>query len=439
MWSVRRNLSTCLRRGFPLLTMKTSLAPTVRCCTTSSTQLLHRSTPSLEKGIGLSYTCRLLNSICAAEQPYAVKRKRIRGAVHKMEAGIVDSLAVAKASLGAEERRELMRRWLRALSRSVMYLPRCDEGHNGEGMAEAGVFSSSTRRHSSGSAVAATSDEAAAWSGASPFFSLQTNDVLCLCLRECVLGGAADVQHDERRNDLRSRHDYMRELLKDAVTLELGDVEALQHLVHVLTTVEACRHHTPMEAVQLLHDISLAVKRCKLPAPPLDRLLSVLPGATLSARESLMVLGALHRISTVHAGDVVASVSRKATAQVPSYNVKDVVYGLEVAALLPGCHEAYARAVLDRAGVLAPSMTPRQLGAVCKYVALLNPTCRQNTLAYSCGTELRRLLPLLVERAEQLLGHFHLRDSRNVLRCFREHKVRHSLIFSRLTPVAEDK
>ncbi|KPA82533.1 hypothetical protein ABB37_03576 [Leptomonas pyrrhocoris] len=420
MLFTRRSLGTCVRHTGPF-SGKAPLYLSIRCCaTTSSVSLTHSSTVP-QSNVSLSYTCRLLDTICGADQPTFVKRKRIQGAVRKMEAGIVDSFAAASSTVSPAEKQKLLRRWLQSLSHSVEYMPRL-ESCGADDATEPERFSSRSPRRSRHTSAG----DAETWSGASPFFSLQTSDVLCLCLRECVM------------NVVDTQPELLQELLEYAVVLELGDAEVLQHMLHALTKTDVCRRRTAAEVVQLLHYISLAAKRCKLPAPPLDRLLSVLSGATLTARESLMVLCALHRIPTVHAGDVVTSVSRKAAAQASTYNVKDVVYGLEISALLAGCNVAYAAAVLDRAGVLAPSMTPRQLGSVCKYVALLNTTRRQNTLAYSCGAELRRLLPLLVERAEQLLGQFHLRDSRNVLRCFREHKVRHSLIFSRLTPLAED-
>lgn len=434
MWFVRRSLGTCVRRAVPIA-VSTSFAPSLRFCATISASpppaevaAFNSSLPS----VSLTYTCRLLDTICAAKQPEQVKRKRVRGAVHKMESSIVDSFAAASAIAPPQKRLACLQEWLRALAQSVEYLPRHDLHHSAGAAVddEAERFSSRSPRRTRSSAAAGEADDDA-WSGASPYFTLQTNDVLCLCLRECAMAAPEDHTHRAAQTRLRS-------LLQYAVVLELGDVEVLRHLVHALTTVDACRHLSPQEAVPLLHFISLAVKRCKLPAPPLDRLLSLLPGATLTARESLLVLGALHRMPTVHAGDVVASVSRRAAPQVATYNVKDVVYGLEVSSLLAGCSEVYAAAVLDRAGALSMSMTPHQLGSVCKYVALFSPARRQNTLAYACGAELRRLLPLLVERAEQLVRQFHLRDSRNVLRCFREHKVRHSLIFSRLTPIADD-
>ncbi|KPI88236.1 hypothetical protein ABL78_2660 [Leptomonas seymouri] len=421
MWWARRGFGACVRRAMPFR-VEVPRLPSVRCFTTtpSSSPLAPTSDVS-QSSVSLSYTCRLLDNIRGSNQSVSVKRKRIRGAVHKMEAGVVDSFAAASATLLPAEKHELMRQLLQSLSQSVEYLARHEGCRKGD-VEESERFSSrSPRRHRHTS-----TGDVEVWSGASPFFSLRTNDILCFCLRECAMD-VGDTQPV-----------LLQELLKYAVVLELGDVEVLQHMAHALTTVDACRQRTTAELVQLVHYISLAVKRCKLPAPPLDRLLSSLSVATLNARENLVVLGALHRMPTVRAGDVVASVSRRAAAQVSAYNVKDVVYGLEVSALLAGCSEVYASALLDRAGVLAPATTPRQLGSICKYVALLNPSRRDNNMAYSCGAELRRLLPLLVERAEQLLGQFHLRDSRSVLRCLREHKVRHSLLFSRLTPLAED-
>ncbi|AIN97875.1 hypothetical protein LPMP_203810 [Leishmania panamensis] len=338
-----------------------------------------------------------------------------------MESSVVDSFAATTMSLTTPQRRDFMRHWLRSLAGIVKYLSRQERPFGVPGRVEADRFSPRSSRR-----ARRAPDKDETWSGASPYFSLPASDLLCLCLRESAMA------------DPRTGPDVLRELLLCAVKLELGEMEVLQHIVNVLTNADACRHQTSSEQVELLNSVSLAVKRCKLPRPPLDRVLCILPRATLSVRENLQVLSSIHRLQHTHMTDVVATVSRKAAQQTNEYSVKDVIYGLEVAALLPGCNEVFVAGVLLRAGALAPHMSAKHLGAVCKYVALLNPSRRQNTLSYSCGKELRALLPLLVERTEQLLGHFRLHEARHVLRCFREHKVRHSLIFSRLTPIAVD-
>ncbi|KAK7197091.1 hypothetical protein NESM_000654100 [Novymonas esmeraldas] len=415
MWHTQRVLGTCLRRS----------ARPAAAAGVATPLRLRASVASSDAAAGpvcLHYTCRLLRSICAQSQSEEVKHRRLRGAVLRLESSVVDSFSAAMAPLAAGERRELMLRWLRSMASATRYLHRQEASSfmEADGV-EVGRFSPRAPRH-----ARHDTDDGETWSGASPYFSLATSDLLCLCVRECAMA------------DARTDHATLRELLGCAVQLELGDVEVLQHIVHALTKADACRNQSPSEQVQLLCHVSLAVKRCKLPTPPLDRVLCVLPRATLNARESLQVLSSLHRLKHAHAIDVVASVSRKAARQAEEYNGKDVVFALEAAALLPGCSDVFVGCVLRRTGTLAATMTSQQLGAVCKYVALLNPSRHQNTLAHSCGAELRCLLPLLVERAETLVGTLSMNEARYVLRCLREHKVRHSLLFSRLTPVTED-
>ncbi|KAG5491835.1 hypothetical protein JIQ42_01744 [Leishmania sp. Namibia] len=415
MWYGQRRLGGFLRRWAKSSTPWIAVAPHRLSSTTSLTS------SATVAPVNLSYTCHLLDSICREPQADPVKRKRVRGAVRQMESSIVDSFAATTMSLTPPQRLDLMRHWLRSLAAAVRYLsrledsPRTPENDEGDRFS---LRSSRRARHDP--------HEGETWSGASPYFSLPTSDLLCACLRECAMG------------DPKTGPEVLRELLLCAVKLELGELEVLQHIVHILTKTDACRHQTPSEQVELLNNVSLAVKRCKLPVPPLDLVLCGVLRTTLSARENLLVLSSIHRLKHTHAADVAAIVSRRAAKQIGEYNFKDVVYALEVAALLPGCNEVFVAGVLKRAGTLAPRMSPKQLGVVCKYVALLNPSRRQNTVAYSCGRELRALMPLLVERAERLLGQFRLHEARYVLRCFREHKVRHSLIFSRLTPIAED-
>ncbi|KAG5468455.1 hypothetical protein LSCM1_02435 [Leishmania martiniquensis] len=413
----RRQLGNILRHWAKLSIPGSRVAPYRLFSTTPLTV----SSSAASSPVDLSYTCHLLDSIRGEQQADTVKRKRVRGAVRKMEATLVDSFAAATMSLTPQQRLDLMVHWLRSLAAVAKYLSRREDSPCTPESVEVDRFSPRSSKR-----VRHETREGETWSGASPFFSLPTSDLLCACLRECAMANP------------RAGPDALRELLLCAVKLELGEVEVLQHIVHALTREDVCRLQTPSEQVELLNYVSLAVKRCKLPLPPLNRVLSALLGATLSARENLLVLSSIHRLKHTHATDVVAVVSRRAAKQTGTYNFKDVVYGLEVAALLPGCTDVFVASVLLRAGALAPLMSPRQLGAVCKYVALLNTSRRKNAVAYSCGRELRSLVPLLVERAERLLGQFRLHEARYVLRCFREHNVRHSLIFSRLTPIAAD-
>ncbi|GET92475.1 hypothetical protein, conserved [Leishmania tarentolae] len=417
MWFGRKRLDCCLGKWAKSTVTQSAVAP-LRFISTSSATV---TSSAAVAPVDLSYTCRLLDSICSAQQSIPIKRKRVRGAVQRMESSVVDSFAAATVSLRTSQKRDMMYQWLRSLAAAVNYLPRQEASLDASQGIEADRFSQRLSRR-----ARHDTHESENWSGASPYFSLPTSDLLCLCLRECAMASpTADPE-------------VLHNLLLCAVKLELGEVEVLKHIVHVLTTTELCRRRTPSEQVELLNIVSLAVKRCKLPLPPLDRVLCVVLGATLSARENLVVLSSIHRLQHMHTVETVAAVSRKAAEQTAEYNIKDVVYGLEVAALLPGCNEVFVAGVLLRAGELAPNMSPKHLGAVCKYVSLLNPSRKQNTFSYSCGRELRALLPLLVERTEQLLGHFRLQEARYVLRCFREHRVRHSLIFSRLTPIAGD-
>lgn len=268
-------------------------------------------------------------------------------------------------------------------------------------------------------------EEVQSWAGSSPYFPTAVNDALCLCLVRAATPTAAP-------RDLRG-------LLESAVCLELAETETLQLICQRLTSREAVQRATPAELVDTLRLISLAVKRCKLQTPAVDRVLCQLVASTLTPRESLHVLSSLLRLKEKRAVEVCATVSRKAVPHTAAYSAKDLSYALAAITYLTGCNEVYAGAVLTRCTTLAPTMSPTELGDVCKYVGLLNPTRRTNDVATTCAKELSRLLPALANRAEQLVGSFSFRDARYVLRCLTQHKVRHSLLFSRLTPIATNE
>lgn len=373
---------------------------------------------NMRRSQGFVSHARMLQMIARGDDTPSQKRRRVQGIVRKMEAHCVDWLAELTLSTrsdpgNANEAAVL----LAALKQAKPFL----ESHRLERMG--GIDSRKVQQF-----VSRDEADEGEWSGVSPYFGPELSDALCLCLR---LAAAPSSQTPAAQQ---------RELLDCAVTLELSDTDALQTLVRVLTSREYCATCSAHELVETLRLLSLAVKRCKLQPPPLDHVLCRLPGErALSARDALQVLSSLVRLKdSQRAVEVANAVSRNAVASVPLYTVKDVVYGLEAVAILNTCHEAYAGAVLDRCTELAPSMTPRALGDVCKYVALLQPHRPANNVAVSCSREIRRVLPALAQRAEELVGTFSLRDARYVLRCLTQHKVRHSLLFSRLTPFASD-
>lgn len=349
--------------------------------------------------------CRLLARILRGGDEDAVKARRVRGVVRQLEAHHVDWLARDFVSAPPAQ---VGRAALEALALSVAYLSRQRSGSRSSSFADA-------------------SDDAE-WVGSTPFFSPELSDALALCFQHAAHDRAATVADDLA-------------LLDCTVRLELADGDTLGYLVGRVVSRSACAGRSPEALVEVLRLVSLAVKRCKLTTtPPMEHVLAPLPSAQLSARDALQVLSSLLRLKhAVWAIDVGEAVSRRSVPQVRRYTARDVIYGLEAVALLDSCSEVYAAAVLDRCAELAPSLTAPQLGDVAKYVALLNPTRRSgNTVALACENELSRTLPAMVERAEQLIGTFTIRDARCVLRCLSEHRVRHTMVFSRLTPLISE-
>ncbi|AAZ10659.1 hypothetical protein, conserved [Trypanosoma brucei brucei TREU927] len=335
---------------------------------------------------------RLLCKVVEGDNPESIKRKRIRGVVRKIEGEYTNWLG--------ECGRGDCFLMLTSLAKSARYLG---------------------RKVQQGTAGFKQDDE---WSGVSPFFSPGVNDWLCALLQR----SASFVTGPEE----------CMVLLTVAVDLELGDTQTLRQLCGWVTGKQYTLRASLEELVCVLRLISLLVKRCRMPIPSLDNMLFRLLGATLDSRQSLTVLSSMVRLRERSSVDVVRCISRRATVTVNSYTVRDVIYALEAISLLNCCHEAYAGAVLDRCTVLCVELKPTELGSVCKYVALLNVSRANNSIALACARELRRLLPALLSRTEALLGRFSLRDARCVLRCLEQHNVRHSVVFSRLTPLVSD-
>lgn len=340
--------------------------------------------------------CRLLRTITSSHDSVSVKRRRLSGVLAKLETSGVEWIAEAPSEAQRAKGCKLL---LSTLSAAVPLMKQKDNLQLGGGVGMSG---------------------SATWSGVSPYFTETTNDTLCMCLQLSTKSASGPVE--------------LLELLGIAVNLQLSAIEPLECLVVQLTTRSFCAQAPLSQLVELLRLLSLAVKRCKLPPPPLDYLFCRLPHANLGSRESLQVLSSLVRLNDNKGREVCSVVSRKASQQVETYTVRDVIYGLEAVAMLDTCNCTYAGVVLDRCAELAPTMNSKEVGDVCKYISLLNTHRSRNAVAFALTPELRRVLPAIVERAQQLLGQFSLRDARCILRCLNEHHVRHSILFSRLTP-----
>ncbi|EPY21749.1 hypothetical protein STCU_08506 [Strigomonas culicis] len=324
----------------------------------------------------ISQHIRLLDEIGASAAPAWRKKKRVQGVVSALKRHHIDWFA----EVVSDERAfpAVASRLLVSLTRVSPFLtPLPTEGQH---------------------ARQGWSDGEEVWAAASPYFTGDLNDVLCLCLQVSAHG----TQSGEEELAL----------LRAAVVLQLADVEALQYLCTKLTGRPLLAQFDRSRHVEVLKLISLGVKRCKMPAPPLDYLFSQLAVAALTPREKIEVLSSLLRLKEVAATELCGIVSRKATADVAHYTVKDVLYALEALSFLEGCNSAFGGAVLDRCAALSPQLRPHELGDACKFVALLNPRRPRIHIGTSCAKELRRLLPALVERTQTVLGQCSVRDAR---------------------------
>ncbi|CCW67164.1 unnamed protein product [Phytomonas sp. Hart1] len=329
---------------------------------------------------------------------FAIKQKRITGVLQKLEAH--------------------HQAWLEEVAMDPQLPFHCFSLI--EGLTKARPFFGKGRREEHVSSA----EEDSGWDGASPYFSEGLNDTLCVCLRSAIPhhGSAAALTT----------------LLRGAVELELVELSALQHITHQLTRRELPPGPSAADAVEVLWLLSLAVKRCKLPPPSLNSLLCGLSGAKLTPREALHVFSALVRFRDRSTNEVFEILTRRAVVDVGAYTTRDVVFALQAITLLDNSNIAYARASLQRCAELAPKMSAKEIGDVSKYLALLHSGRKYNSIAEGCAKELREALPAIAACAEELLGSFTLRDARNVLKCLTVHKVRHAILFSRLTPFVLD-
>ncbi|EPY38795.1 hypothetical protein AGDE_05134 [Angomonas deanei] len=334
----------------------------------------------------LIHHVRLLNRIADSGDSVGVIQKRLRGLLRVFEASFVEWLTVETSH--EEELQAVCIYVLMSFAKIVHFMKVDNECKKGE----KGLFSDNVV------------------------------DALNMCLMIAVQG-------EEDKATLHA-------LFHCAVTLFLDDTKTLRGMVAEITSKEYCASLSSDALVSLLRDISLSMKRGKLPLVPVHNLLFLLPSVPLTARENLSVLSSLLRMKGVKTVEAVSLVSRKGAKDVlTTYNAKDVVFGLEVVAYLDGCHPEYASAVLSRCAEVARVMDGRQLGMACKYIALLNDKRATNKIGVQCAKEVRRVLPPIVERAEELLGQFTFQDARYVVRCLSEHHQKHSIVLSKLSPV----
>lgn len=336
--------------------------------------------------------CRLLNEINSSSANLYTKQRRARGVVGKLERDVAEWLE--PASDGSQRSRGTFTSLLVTLA-SIRHLLQ-DPGASGSSHSlEAGRE----------------------WTGCSRFCTPEFNDILNVCAESALKES--------------SSHKASLKLLEAIVLLELpgGPLETLcRRVAHSdclteLSTVECQR------ALQL---ISLGVKHCKISAPPLLPLFSRLSSAELDQRGTLSVLSSLVRLKSPQATGLTRLISRRSIGHVESFSTQDVIFALTAAAFLPNVDEVYRCQVIDRCAQLCPSLTASEVGDVCKYVGLLNASRRTINVSTSCELAIKRLLLFLASRCHQLESQFSLRDARYVLRCFKQHDVRHSIVFFKL-------
>lgn len=224
-------------------------------------------------------------------------------------------------------------------------------------------------------------------------------------------------------------------LLSSAVDLGLHS-EAVDQLCRKAISTECLHDRTPpRELATTLRLLSLAVKRCQVVPPSLFTLFSHISAASqIENRDVLQILSSLVRLQSAFDIDVARSVSRRGVDHVAHYTTRDVVFALTAIAYLPQMDERYTTEVLCRCAQLCPGLNAASLGDVSKYVALLHPGRKRNTVAHFCEPEIRRVVYAIADRSQQLLFQFRLRDAKYVLRCLKQHNVKHSLVFSSLVP-----
>ena len=266
-------------------------------------------------------------------------------------------------------------------------------------------------------------DKHSNWSGSSPYFSDDALIVLSAWL------STAEASVTCPRDRLM--------LLTAAVQLEVGDVRTLHALARSVCGKAAVSRWSTSELCKVVHVVSLALKRRKATPPDLTYVLAAIAAQKdLTVYDALRVLTALVRIRERRCWDVADTVSRRLAAKVDSFTNSELVFAIEIVALLDGCNEQFAVRVIDSCVTRASSFSPKNVADVCKYIAIIGKSSTRGDLANSILSRgLRRLLPALVQRADALLGKFSLRDARCVMRCFQAFDMRHSIVFSQLTPL----
>lgn len=226
-------------------------------------------------------------------------------------------------------------------------------------------------------------------------------------------------------------------LLSAAVLLEASGTQ-LEALCQKLAAPESLSHATPAMLSTALHWISLAVKRCEMVPPVLLPLFArVMEVPRWERPEVLSILSSLVRLRSTYDMEVAHRVSRLGMSHVPQYTTKEVVFGLTSMAYVSHIHEGYGRAVLQRCLEVLPEVPAKEMGDIAKFVALLNTnTRRHHTMALACGPSIRRVVYAIADRSQELLGTFSFREAKYVLRCLKQHDVKHALVFASLVPVA---
>ncbi|CCW59862.1 unnamed protein product [Phytomonas sp. EM1] len=378
---------------------KSSVSSELTTRATSQMSALRESKPTIAS---LPWHVNLIEKILSNKTlPFTTKQKRITGVVQKLETHHLEWLEEVAMDSNLPFHCYAL---LRALTKALPF------------------FRDPRRGRREGCSY--TSEEDSKWSAASPYFSESLNDSLCVCLRTAIPKHSTTAE--------------LTTLLRGAVELELADLSSLKHISYKLTSRDRWMGSSASDAVEVLWLLSLAVRRCKLPPPPVNHLLCRLPSSKLTPREGLQVFSALIRLNDRAGNEVFEILSRRAVEDVGAYTTQDAIFALQAVALLDNSHIAFAGATIERCAELAPRMSAKNIGDIAKSLALLHSGRKYNVVAEGCAKELQRTLAAVATRAEELLGLFSLRDARHVLKCLTVHKVRHTILFSRLTPFVSD-
>lgn len=276
-------------------------------------------------------------------------------------------------------------------------------------------------------------------SGESCFASPAFQDFISLCVG---VGATCADSSSSSHHDHHHHHQPLLSLLSAAITLEASGAP-LEELCRFVTTAEFLRRlSSPAMRCATFHLVSLAVKRCGVLPPSLLSLFSSLAEVPRWEHEEvLFILSAFVRVHSSFDMEVACRVSHLGIAHVPQYTVKDLVFALTAMAYLKKIDERYAGEVLQRCVEILPQTSPREVGDISKYMALLNANRARlgsNRIAASafCAPLIRRVVYTIADRSGKLLGKFSIREAKYVLRCLKQHDVRHGLVFASLVPVA---